>query len=283
MTELGPMEGATIAEIIDRLKTQRYDEVEMTFAIYYWITHQVSFSEKDFHHKGHAKLNASAALNQRSTTSEGYAQLFKAMCDYARVECVVQTGVARPDPEYIGSNSSRLQHSWNAVRIKNTWYCVDACWGAGRVNKKFREFHPQYTDAWFFTNRKLFYLSHFPTDRKSAVKDNAISKLAYNMAPVVRESAIVYQVLPGEGLRGRVRSKEGDCKRLVFEMKQPDRISKIHSVIDGQIIATDFYIQGDTLSVDLPTPDAGKYPIYLYINNAPAFGFLAEVSKKKKH
>jgi hypothetical protein len=259
-----------------------YNEVEMTFAIYHWITHHVTFDTRAFHHRRQANLTASWALSQRKTIAEGYAELFKAMCDIARIECVKIDGFAKAHPEFISAVDDDNRHSWNAVKIKNTWYYIDATWGAGYVSSGFRDFVQEYSDAWFFTKRQLFLLSHFPDDKKWQLTDDPINKSEFTHAPTVHTAAIVYQVVPTEGLRGRIRGKEGDCKRVVLLMGIPGAIQKAEVEVEGQRLPAEMYKQGNVLSVDLPLPDDGSYPLRLYLNNAPAIGFKAEVSKSKR-
>jgi len=282
MKRLGPMQGSTITNIIDSIRNAQFNEVETTYAIYYWLTHYVDFDSKAFHHRHQANFSASAALTERKATSEGYAALFKAMCDIARIECVVIDGFAKAQPEFVGRIKDRNKHSWNAVKIRNTWYYVDATWGAGTVNRKFREYEKNYSDAWFFTKRQLFQLSHYTASRKWQLADEPVNRSVFTNAPTIHKGAVVLQVFPEEQLKGRLRGKEKDCKRIVLDMELPDKINSAEVLIAGKKIPVDFYKQGHTLSVDLPFPKKGKYPVLLYLNGTPSYGFMAEVSKKKR-
>jgi len=281
MKKVGPMEGSSVTNIIDSIKTGHFNEVETTYAIYYWITHYIGFDSKAFHHRRQANTTASAALSTRAALSESYAALFKAMCDVARIECVIIDGYAKAHAEFIGNISDDNKHSWNAVKIRNTWYYIDVTWGAGTVSKKFRDFEKNYTDAWFFTKRQLFLLTHYPDNKKWQLTDAPINRSAFANAPSVYVAAIVLQVFPSDDLRGRIRGKENDCKRIVLQMEVPENIKQAEVVAAGKRLPADLYKQGKTLSIDLPLPEDGKYPLLLYLNGTPAYGFMAEVSKKK--
>lgn len=55
-----------------------------------------------------------------------YAEMFKAMCDAANIECKVVTGYASGD------------HAWNKVKIGSNWYWVDITWAdSGSGNAKY--------------------------------------------------------------------------------------------------------------------------------------------------
>jgi len=52
---------------------------------------------------------------------EGYAKLFKALCDYYGLKCVIVTGEA-------GTGGEPGPHMWNYVYLNDYWYLVDCTW-----------------------------------------------------------------------------------------------------------------------------------------------------------
>ncbi|RYY11486.1 MAG: hypothetical protein EOO04_35145 [Chitinophagaceae bacterium] len=279
---LGPMAGSPLKDVVDSFKARKFNETEMAYGIYSWIAKNVSFNTKAYHHPGASNNSASGALNTRSVSGEGFANLFKAMCDLARIQSVVIDGTAKTHPYSIGDISKAQRHSWNAVNIRNTWYYVDAAFGAGYTDRKVKYFTTEFTDVWFFTNRSQFLISHFPNDKKWQFADEQINKSQFLQAPVVSPVAIKTEVFYQDGTRGRLKGKKGDCKRVVFELKKPADISRVGVEINELNTAADYYIDGNQLFVDVPFPRTGKYPIIVTLNGKKAYGFLAEVVKKPR-
>ena len=279
--DVGPMKNYPLKSIVDTFKTQGYDEVKMVYAIYRWIASNIQFDTWAYHHPRQANHTPSAALNTRKGTEEGYANLFQTMCDMARVHCVKIAGHAKAFPETIGKLDDRDKHIWNAVKIKNTWYNIDVTWGAGSTDIKRKEFKKAFTDAWFFTEKESFFLSHFPADKIWQLTDNPINKLSFAHAPVIGQSSIIYDVHFPEGMRGKIKGREKVCKPLIFEIENADKIGKVEVDLDGMVLPAEFTIFDNRLLVEIPFNKDGKYPVFIQINGKPAFGFFAEVTPKR--
>lgn len=52
---------------------------------------------------------------------EGYAKMFKVLCDASDVPCLIVTGTA-------GTTGEKENHMWNYVQIDSKWYLVDCTW-----------------------------------------------------------------------------------------------------------------------------------------------------------
>ena len=65
-----------------------------------------------------------ATLNDTYTgkcvVCEGYAKLFKALCDHYDIDCIIVTGQAGTD--------DKGPHMWNYVRLNEHWFLVDCTW-----------------------------------------------------------------------------------------------------------------------------------------------------------
>lgn len=85
-------------------------------------------------YKGKSPKNT---LRKRKAICEGYAELFRSMCDEANIEAYAVNGYDKGamwerDDEFIRDN-----HAWNSVRIDGDWYLLDLTWFAGKsVEKK---------------------------------------------------------------------------------------------------------------------------------------------------
>ncbi len=88
------------------------------------LIHNKLLSEVDYSHEdlislyGHSVIGA---LTGTKTVCDGYAQAFQLICNYCGIDCIWVNGEAQ------GS------HAWNAVKLEDEWYCVDATWDDAEV------------------------------------------------------------------------------------------------------------------------------------------------------
>lgn len=71
-------------------------------------------------------------LQQGVGVCEGIAKTVKILCDRMGIECII--AISRADPE----KGVRYRHAWNLVKLKNTWYHLDATFdnSLGRYGQK---------------------------------------------------------------------------------------------------------------------------------------------------
>jgi hypothetical protein len=108
-------------------------------------------------------------LHKKVAVCQGYAMLFKRMCDIAGIESVVITGYVRTEYYEVGT-AGDLDHAWNAVNLNGTWYLLDATWAAGGCVKnddgKLLFFSRHFSDYYWLTPAEDFARNHFPEDEK---------------------------------------------------------------------------------------------------------------------
>jgi hypothetical protein len=284
VADLGPMEGHYLKYIVDTL-TRRgtIPKVDQVRAMYMWEANNISYNTAARRHPKQANNSASETLNERSGSHEGYANLFKTMCDLAHIRCEVIPGMAKFDPRDIGKlNPKWNRHTWNAVMIDNTWYLLDLAWSAGYTDRKFRFFTPSFTDAWFFTDRELFALSHYPDKKNWQLLDTPLNKSNFTYAPIIGKSAIIYEVYP-ETIRGNIRGKSDTTKKMIFEVGNPDLIKSISVTRrTAKKLDVKYTIEGDLLYADIPFASTGEYSFDIYVNDELAYIYQADISKGKK-
>lgn len=64
-------------------------------------------------------------LRNKKAVCQGYAMLFKKMCDIAGLQSEIITGYVRTAYYQVGT-AGTLDHAWNAVMIDSTYYLLDA-------------------------------------------------------------------------------------------------------------------------------------------------------------
>src|SRR6185369_15894085 len=70
---------------------------------------------------------AQIVLQKRKSVCEGYAKLFKSLCDHAGVRSEVICGYAKPNLDRQGLKF-KTNHSWNAVFVDSSWHVLDVTW-----------------------------------------------------------------------------------------------------------------------------------------------------------
>lgn len=108
--------------------------------------------------------DVATCLRTRRSVCEGYANVFKALCDAVGLECEKVSGYAR-GVSYRNStyeNPNNSNHAWNIVRLDGDWYLVDCTWDSGHMDGYTSV--QDYSTTWLFQKPELFLCSHFPTD-----------------------------------------------------------------------------------------------------------------------
>lgn len=285
VVRVGPMEGYMLKQIVDAVTAGKKDMEERVRALYTWTALYISYDCKAHHHPKQRNSTASHALINRKTTYEGYANLFKTMCDLAQVKCQVITGFAKFNPESIGAISEKNKHAWNAVFIENEWQLVDVTWAAGHTDKKVKSFTKQFTGGWFLADKELFALSHFPDKKNWQMLDTPFNKAVFGAAPIIGPAAIINEVYPVV-MRGKIRGRADTSKKVAFEVDNPSLVQSVSvSYKYRKIAPVQFTIEDNMLYVDVPFDKAGQYPVNIYINDALAYVYNADVAeaiKKRK-
>ncbi len=146
-----------------RYDIQKYISWDLFSAPYY--IHSIIKTEDNYYREDPFRINmAEEAFYTKKTLCEGYASLYKRLCDLTGVECVIIPGYVKLLPGDIGRKPYGPNHSWNAVKIKGRWHLLDVTWGAGLLDYVKKKFIPQYSDIYFFMPPGRFFLQHCPRE-----------------------------------------------------------------------------------------------------------------------
>lgn len=101
-------------------------------------------------------------IKTKNGVCEGYANVFKKVCDLVQLPCKVVHGYARGVGTDITTESLKAEsnHAWNIVQIEKKWYLIDSTWGAGYMNGK--KSVQSYNTDWLFTKPQHFIATHYP-------------------------------------------------------------------------------------------------------------------------
>src|SRR6266496_1666864 len=182
----------TLAKLLTASDTTDHQKVR---SIFRWITDNIAFNVKSFQNHGRVSsadywleedddtsavlkpLNervAEIVLKRRTAVCDGYARLFKTLCDCAGIRCEIITGYAKTNINRIGVQF-RSNHKWNAVFIDSNWYLLPN-------PPAFKEFnYTPFKTAAFNRN----YISSFKPENgiiEASVGDSIVIELQTNRA-----------------------------------------------------------------------------------------------------
>jgi transglutaminase/protease-like cytokinesis protein 3 len=169
------------AKLAEEITSANQTDRQKVISIFRWITDNISYNiraknrnteilieEPDDTGQVLKPLNlrvAETVLQRRLAVCDGYARLFKTLCDNAGIPSEIIMGYAR-------TNSSRgrvkfgSNHTWNAAYIDSAWYLLDATWASGGITYKGDEFIRGYNSRYFLTPPDQFIIDHYPEDIK---------------------------------------------------------------------------------------------------------------------
>lgn len=163
--KLGPLDSFNVATIADTLTRNFADKDRKARAIFYWIAHNIALDAKAVRSNDNKKTDPVLVTQLRRSTPLGFALLVQEMCSMARIRCLVVDGYVKNSAEDINNRADAVNHSWNVVQLGQSpeeWYYIDAARACGFLDKKQAVFTKRFTGSYFFADKTLFNLDHFP-------------------------------------------------------------------------------------------------------------------------
>jgi hypothetical protein len=165
-------------------------------------------------------------LKERRGHCDGYARLFKSLCDHAGIEAVINTGYARSDMDR-AEKKFRSNHAWNAVYIDSAWYLLDATWASGFTSTSSGEFIKRYDNYYFLTPPEEFIRHHYPDDPRWTLMEKTPALYEFRYTPFLVRSYVKYPITDFYPSRGIIEAEIGDTIRLELETELPYRSMSI--------------------------------------------------------
>ncbi|KAK3526546.1 hypothetical protein QTP70_030774 [Hemibagrus guttatus] len=151
-------------------------DLERLRAIWIWLCHNIEYD-----------LNGYLGLTEKASSPEqvietgrgvccGFSSVCLQLCKEVGIECREVGGHGKGVGYKLGQSyqNTKSNHMWNAVRLEDHWYLLDACWGAGRVNMNAKAFIKRYNEFYFLTDPEDFISSHWPDEEEWQLLDSPI-------------------------------------------------------------------------------------------------------------
>jgi hypothetical protein len=228
-----------VARLAHEITKDQPGEKEKVAAIFHWITGNISYkvSSRISSSYGYRRskqapepvdedilkpLNervAEGVLERGEAVCDGYARLFKTLCDYAGIRAEIVSGYARTGNGGAGRNF-RSNHSWNAVMIDSAWHLLDATWAAGYLNFFGDTFIRHYDSRYFMAPPRQFIQDHYPEDPFWALLPDPPVLSEFNWAPYRHSGFVRSRITAFLPAKGIVEAAVGDT--ITFELETGD-------------------------------------------------------------
>ncbi len=163
--------------IADALTAETSNDFEKAFSFYVWIANNITYDIHGFNSGDLPDYRPKAVLHTKLAVCEGYARLFKNLCDEAGVRCEIIRGYSKGYGYTIGQKFNVANHSWNAIYIDDAWHLIDVTWAARKTNDR-TNIRP-FTGAYFITPASTFIEDHLPEIPAWQLLESPITKNAF--------------------------------------------------------------------------------------------------------
>ncbi|XP_076861997.1 kyphoscoliosis peptidase-like isoform X2 [Brachyhypopomus gauderio] len=151
-------------------------DLERLRAIWIWLCDNIEYDVSGYLGVTEKVCSPERVVETGRAVCCGYSSVCLHMCKGVGLECKEVSGHGkgagyRPGMSYQNIKSN---HSWNAVRLEDHWYLLDACWGAGKVDMDNRVFMKRYNEFYFLTDPEDFINSHCPDEEEWQLLENPV-------------------------------------------------------------------------------------------------------------
>jgi hypothetical protein len=249
--------GAPTPDSLSKLLTVGLtSDQEKVRSIFRWITANISYQHRRVNRSGAPRhpadldttwdgkpadeRTAFSVMQKREAVCEGYARLFKTLCNAAGVRSVVITGYARNEQDPADRNFYP-NHSWNAVWLDSAWQLLDATWASGYMRSGSDLFTQAFDEYYFCTPPEQFVRNHLPEDLNWTLLARPKLLQEFRYAPFRTQAALKYRVERITPSNGILTPAVGDTLRFRVELRAnfedgPIAAGLAPDVLPGQVL-----------------------------------------------
>ncbi|XP_073990879.1 peptidase hillarin isoform X1 [Rhodnius prolixus] len=188
----------TFTDLVRQLVGRCGSDIEKARTIFRWITvKNLNTMQFDENLRGDTPMGLLRGIKHGT---ESYHVLFKRLCSYAGLHCVVIKGYSKSAGYQPGISfeDNRFRNSWNAVFVAGSWRFVQCNWGArhlvnakevpktGSKLVKTDSLRYEYDDHYFLTDPREFIYEFFPLQPEWQLLKTSISLQDFEELPFVR-------------------------------------------------------------------------------------------------
>jgi hypothetical protein len=212
-----------------------------------------------------------SVLKTRLAVCEGYANLFKKLCDELKIPCDIVHGFARGvgTSPFAGDTPTDSNHAWNIVAVGGEHYLIDCTWDSGHMEGRVSK--QEYNTAWLFLKPEHFLHTHFPENSQQQLMAKPLTATEFLKLPFYAPKffEVVSEISPN-----LVNINQVDGK-LTLEYTVKDGFEVAFNIYDetgGTQFPNSAFSQreGDTYKAYFAFPASGKYLLRAFWKQAGA-------------
>lgn len=261
----------SIASVAQYIASQEKDPMLRVKALHDYVADRIAYDAPNYFAGNYPPQDAETVFQRRVAVCAGYAKLLEALGQVIGEEIVYVVGDSR-------SSTSDLEgqlHAWNAAKINDQWYLIDATWDSGSVDRA-SGFQKGYKTDYLFPPAEVMGISHFPQDEAWQLRPQPISRGEFLRQPMMRAQFFA----EGMKLIAPMRSQTDTNQDAVIQLQNPNRRWILSSYsLKGSNQAeycTDSATQA--FQITCPLPSSGTYEISLFSGNQQ-YGQFAHVGQ----
>lgn len=238
-----------------------------------WVADNISYDTPSFLSGKIPDQSYKAVLATRLAVCEGYATLFKKLCDIKGISCVLVSGYSRGygSSVFSAENATSSNHAWNVVKINGSDYLVDTTWDAGYLEND--RFVRSYSAGYLFADPKAFIHSHFPENPQYQLLKNPLDVQGFSHLSNLN----CYFYSSGIVLLSKLDKINSLGNEFSLQFKIPDDIDMMAAVYDAkdgkEVRGAAFRQQsGDVVTVNVALPKPGRYLLRIFKHGEGDFG-----------
>jgi len=266
---------------------------EKVRAIFRWITEHIDYNmiffdrrikpviykEEDDSNAALPPLNervAAKVLKRKVAFCDGYARLFKTLCDHVGIPCEIILGYARNNI----TKKFAVNHTWNAVHVDGAWQLVDVTWGSGFVTYS-NEYIKRFNDFYFLTPPDQFIQDHYPEDLRWTLLNDPPIYREFNQSPFRYPGFLKFGVTNNFPAKGVIEAEVGDT--IQFHLGARREITNFYvstsPVFDTTQMINKPTYNGENVSFKCTiTPGAGEW-LYVFCNEELTLRYKLNIKK----
>lgn len=259
------------ADSLSKKLTSPYKtQIEQVRSIFKWITENIEYDVVGYHNtngiysglfrptistidsviqKDYNDRIIEKVLTEKRAICDGYARLFKTLCDKANIQSVVISGFIRWHSDPIGIVTDN-KHAWNAVFINNKWQLLDPTWASGFCDNEVTKFTKTYNDFYFLTDPIHLFNDHFPSDPKWALFSNPPNRQLFYSYPFFHQDFYTFRITSLKPTNGTIEVTSVN-KKIRIELETNDKEKELYIMeYPYQTDTTNYDLIDDTLSIE---------------------------------
>ena len=284
VAKLGKLDSLNMGTITSIVTKPFSDKMDKARAIYDWITNNISFDCKAQHSGNIQKNSPTEVLLFRKAVGIGYAALFQDMCSSANIRCLTADGFVKNGVEEIGDPKTDINHSWAVVQLgqsPDTWFYVDPAWGSGTTDKDMKVFTKAFNSAYFFANKTVFNLQHYPDNEAWKLGAAPKNKKDFYHLPLVMGLAYELDLKKMTPNDGTLKIKTGNSQAFSFTIGNTANISKVTITLSDRkkqkTTEVSYSYNNGALSFNYKFENEGTFTATIMVNGKEFVAYAVDV------